>query len=425
MSIATSLVNDMNARLSLVRAQVTAGLDKELLLNGACDGFITSVTSMGGLNIESIEAVTRAVTASEFTSTHQHRIAVVLAAEQKSVGQSGATRKNQHCGNIEDFMTSAVWDRSLDKSKSLTFKLMSLATFVQGSLNISCPSIPLLKRLISILDGCHEGHDLATPQLKKDAAKKLQEFIKDGDRNRRPNGLPHIVHFPTDPLNLPGSIQSVAYADGGPAPCKLSPGGINENDVPYKKTHRSLVTQPMTTDRDVQWSPRDMQGMMFNMGHMLQAQMRGNAMQDEAGHRQPITIFDGGPSGSSNRRPPPLMAPPTPERHGASPNTPAGCVFPGGGGIAAPATPGMIERMSPGTPGIITSQAVTFERSNSATTDTSIGVASEGLDTGILRPDETAAGRGEDAIDELELKLLGTAAHEKKLRNEDQKVKRA
>ena len=66
-----------------------------------------------------------------------------------------APGKKQYCNSIEVFLTEEVWDCLTDSNKSLHAKLMKLAAFLQQGLNISCPSIQLLKRCISMLSAVH------------------------------------------------------------------------------------------------------------------------------------------------------------------------------------------------------------------------------------------------------------------------------
>ena len=122
----------MDARLALARAQMKAGLSEEAALDAACDGFVTVVALRGGLDIATIEVVARAVVESMFTPAHQHRIASVVAQGQHSEGHGCASRKNQHCHNIEDFLTSSVWDNLLDTGKSVSSKQALLAESIQG-----------------------------------------------------------------------------------------------------------------------------------------------------------------------------------------------------------------------------------------------------------------------------------------------------
>ena len=288
MTAASDMIADLQARLRLVNVQSSAGLDAGTLLENATQGFIAHVCSQGGLELNTVADITEAVVQSTFTTEQKRRIGEAVATQQIAHGTKGKSRGNQACQHIEDFLTDAVWTVLYDANLSLLAKLMYLANFLHGGLNISCPGIKLLQRCIQLVTCAHTGCDLATPDQRRDSCHKLQSLIKDADQLGRMVGVPHVVRFPTQPDNLPESVRSLAYATSGPVPSKIASTLISKTLVPYKDNHSSLKHN---ANRREATDPA-MKQLLALVGPLLQRQVQGDI---------PISYCVGGESSGQQR----------------------------------------------------------------------------------------------------------------------------
>ena len=105
MSIAVTIISDMEARFRLVDSQVLAGMSKEVLMQDAVGAFISMIAGMQhGLDIQTQIEVTEAVNTAPWSNAQKERIATVPVAHGAGGENRPATRKNQSCHNIENFL---------------------------------------------------------------------------------------------------------------------------------------------------------------------------------------------------------------------------------------------------------------------------------------------------------------------------------
>ena len=416
MSTAAKIISDMGARLKLVDTQVQAGMSKEVLMQDAAGAFISMISMQNGLDIETQTEVTAAVVQAPWSNAQKERIASVLAAGHAGGENRTEHRKNQSCPNIEDFLTEEVWASIQDKNVSLYAKIGKLALFVQYGLNISCPGIPLLQRLASILVQTDTGNQLQTPESRKQAARKLQEAIKAGDKLKKPPGLPHIIQFPSDPKNLPSAVRLHAYKDEPAVPTKIPSLQIGESFVPYKKTHKSLQeVQPVQHQQQQpgnnmqivsagqQLAPQMQSPQVANVIEVLKTMVQAGFVnfqqqpqaQQETGSLAGLQIFGPGSSSSgSGGQPAPAGQQPNLNKSWS-----VGSLS--DGSIQSPATPAKLPQAGPTTP------------------NSGHGEQQGRIDPWSLPlPKGAPIDGGEDDIANLEKKLLDTAAEEKKSRKE-------
>ena len=199
-TVAESLISEMHDRLQLVSNQSRAGLNAATLLDNAANAFAASIGTHGMLDLAGQAAVTDAVVSADWSDAHKGMLVTVLGQEAHDPDQA-PKRKTQVCPNIEAFFPATIWATMESVGLSLYAKLVAVATFLQASLNISCPAIPLLQRVIAIVTEVHPGPDLDTGARKAWAARKLKSLIKEGDAKKKARVATHRV-IPCRPIEL-------------------------------------------------------------------------------------------------------------------------------------------------------------------------------------------------------------------------------
>ena len=109
--------------------------------------------------------------------------ALIEAQERTSSIETGGgnqgARKQQHCAHIENFFPARSWEIFQSTDLSINPKVNEAAT-VLYNINISCPSIPLLKRVAALIASMHFKADFQAidPKSLQPIAKQVQAVVK-------------------------------------------------------------------------------------------------------------------------------------------------------------------------------------------------------------------------------------------------------
>ena len=105
------------------------------------------------------------------------------------------------------------------------------------AIGVSCPYIPMLKRLTAIVLICHfDEACVIDGSSKREIALAIQKAIKaKGKADRLPFG--HIEVYPHDPAHLPEAMYKHAFSEEAPVKPPIETAHIARiaADVPYKK----------------------------------------------------------------------------------------------------------------------------------------------------------------------------------------------
>eukprot|EP00959_Pyramimonas_sp_CCMP1952_P199500 4172743-Pyramimonas_sp.AAC.1 len=169
----------------------------------------------------------------------------------KGTGSATSTaREQQTCARVGLFFTAGDWKVLADTSISVQSKIEILATRLWRD-GISCPSTPLLKRVVGIM--CLAGlpeESVATPELKRNWMLSVKAAIKALDQNGTFPGQ-HIKRYVTDPKLLPKLVHDFGHEDAEPVapPAHVTASALDElmAVTGFRGPHKTLKPQHTTS----------------------------------------------------------------------------------------------------------------------------------------------------------------------------------
>ncbi|CAK0788088.1 unnamed protein product [Prorocentrum cordatum] len=302
MPVSDNLIATLRSWVSLVASQTAAGIDRDSLLVAQSDAFLVDLRNAGPLTIDDISAVSTELSSGPWTQEQMARLAT-------AVGNSGgqpkqkAARENQTMNYVESCLTDHDWTCVQDAGLSVEAKLQVLAERL-WRLGVTCPSIPLVKRVVAIvtLCGLPAESDGATPDTKKKWCTTLKGYIKGLDKQQTWPGQ-HIKRYVDAPSDLPTAVYDYAYSDGAPStalPASVTTAALDAEVTAFgcKRSHNTLQPRHTTSA-----SPCSALGMQFimRMAPLVQQLMGGSS--SEGGSAQ------GGGCPISYARPTPKRSP--------------------------------------------------------------------------------------------------------------------
>eukprot|EP00959_Pyramimonas_sp_CCMP1952_P468077 9492620-Pyramimonas_sp.AAC.1 len=161
MATADSLIQSIQARVSFVNAQVTAGLPLDQLLANQTNQLLLMLAQTHNLTMAD---ATQAITQGPWTAEQKVNLAGSLSNAAASVGPQ-SSRPQQKAEHLEEFFTQSDWDLFMSADFSVDPKIAQMAVRMHR-LGMACPSEQPLKRAGAILVVCH-APDAASPDDKR------------------------------------------------------------------------------------------------------------------------------------------------------------------------------------------------------------------------------------------------------------------
>lgn len=208
------LVKELNGMGELLEAQVLAGLERDEVLDALYRSMLDRINTQAKLSADASLQISSALHSSPFTSEQIKQLArAVLSSGSSKQQKKKASRANQKCWHLENFVDEAKWVKLRDSKISDNTRL-SLLSQVCACIGLVNPDQKTLYRGVAIAVYAAGHEDISQQEVLK-LMDKLQAFIKQHPENSE---LEYITEFPLTADELPSRHKS---ALGDPLPVEV------------------------------------------------------------------------------------------------------------------------------------------------------------------------------------------------------------